>query len=270
MKILLVFLVLVAGYFILIIPNRNAKERMKEFYNWDYAHRGFHDNKGQAVENSILAIQNAVDNNYGIEFDVQITKDHIPVVFHDDNMKRLVGVDSTIDSYTYEELLNFTILDSQEKIPKLEDLLGIVDGKVPLIIEYKLSASTDTTICDVVDPYLKSYKGLYCIESFNPLILKWYRKNRPEVARGQLSLNYRKSGFDSIKYFPLTALLFNFRTRPDFIAFNYKDRDNLSLKILKTIYNLPMVAYTIKTQADYDNNDDFFDLLIFEGFHPKN
>ena len=270
MKIFLVLLVLVLVYFILIIPNKNGRERMKDFANWNYAHRGFHDNGGEAVENSLPAIKYAVDNNYGIEFDVQVTKDGIPVVFHDDNMKRVVGLDAAIKDFNYEELKEFKLLNSQETIPKLEDVLKLVDGKVPLIIEYKLSSGTDTSICDQVDPYLRAYKGLYCIESFNPMVVKWYRKNRPEVARGQLSLNYRKSGFDSIKYFPLTALLFNFRTRPDFIAFNYKDKDNLSLKILKSIYNLPLVAYTIKSQKDYDNNDDFFDLIIFEGFHPKN
>lgn len=270
MKIFLVLLVIVISYFILIIPNKDGRKRMKPFTSWDYAHRGFHDNDSEAVENSLLAIKNAVDNNYGIEFDVQVTKDGIPVVFHDDNMKRMTGIDGAIKDFSYQELTQFKLLKSQATIPKLEELLDLVDGKVPLIIEYKLSSGTDTTICDQVDPYLRAYKGLYCIESFNPMVVKWYRKNRPEVARGQLSLNYRKNGFESIKYFPLTALLFNFRTRPDFIAFNYKDKDNLSLKILKSIYNLPLVAYTIKSQKDYDNNDDFFDLLIFEGFHPKN
>lgn len=235
-----------------------------------YAHRGLHQNKNVAPENSMAAFELAIENGYGIEFDIQLSKDNIPVVFHDYSLKRVCGVEGYVWDYTYEELKNFHLYNSNEKIPHLQEVLDLVDGKVPLIVELK-GENKDITISSIVAPYLDNYKGIYCVESFNPMIILWYKKNRPHVVRGQLSTRhkYRNKSINSkFLHFALQNLLFNFMTKPDFIAYNYKNSDVLSFNICKKLYNTFTIAYTIQSTKALENSWDKFDLFIFDKFIP--
>ena len=132
------------------------------------------------------AFEKAVEGGYGIELDVQLSKDKVPVIFHDFTLERVCGKEGRVYDYTYEELNKFSLYGTEEKIPKLEDFLKMVDGRVPLIVELKVEW-TDISVCPLADGILSGYHGAYCIESFNPLALIWYRKNRNNVMRGQLS-----------------------------------------------------------------------------------
>ena len=161
-----------------------------------YAHRGLHDNSSEAPENSIPAFKKAIEAGYGIELDVQLTKDRIPIVFHDDTLKRVCGVKGSAKDYTYTELMEFRLFNTNEHIPKLTDVLALVNGQVPLIIELKFPENP-TTVCRYADTVIKNYKGVYCIESFHPLAVKWYKDHHPEVVRGQLSSNFIKSKDDT-------------------------------------------------------------------------
>ena len=133
-----VLLLLIAVYLFVLAPRMTGKPDVSSLMGWYYAHRGLHDNKGDAPENSLAAIRNAVEKGYGIEFDVQLTRDRIPVVFHDETLKRVCGAEGNVRDYTYEELQAFPLLASQERIPLLADVLAAVDGRVPLIIEIKI------------------------------------------------------------------------------------------------------------------------------------
>ena len=155
-----------------------------------YAHRGLYDNISDAPENSLAAFQKAVDAGYGIELDVQMTADGKVVVVHDFNLKRISGVDKEIDQCTYEELQEYPIYGSDQRVPLFEDVLKAVDGKVPLIVELKYKEGSK--ICEKAQEILNSYTGIYCIESFHPQVLVWYRKNYPHICRGQLSMNFEK------------------------------------------------------------------------------
>ena len=96
------------------------------------------------------------------------------------------------------------LLQSQERIPKLSELLEMVDGRVPLIVEIK-AETADVSCCVIIDKLLHAYRGAYCIESFNPMVLWWFRRNRGSVVRGQLSSNFRKEGvYWNILYFAMT------------------------------------------------------------------
>ena len=148
-----------------------------------YAHRGLHKNTNIIPENSLPAFRLAIENQYGIELDVRLTKDNIPVVFHDTTLLRVCGVDKKVRDLTFDELSNIYLYDSKEQIPLLTEVLDLVNGQVPLIIELKTNEN-DTTVCSIVAPILDNYMGVYCVESFNPLILMWYKKNRPIVIRG--------------------------------------------------------------------------------------
>lgn len=252
------------------MPKIRNKVDFTPFQGRFYAHRGLHEDKSISPENSMVAFQLAIEEDYGIEFDIQLSKDNIPLVFHDNDLKRVCGVDGYIWDYTYEELKEFSLFDSNERIPLLEEVLDLVDGKVPLIVELK-GETSDIKIASIVAPYLDNYKGIYCIESFNPMIIKWYKKNRPNIIRGQLSMKHKykdKSHGQRILYFGLQNLLFNFMTKPDFIAYNYKDSHIFSFKLCRKLYKPLVFAYTIQSKKTLEKHWDEFDLFIFDKFIP--
>ena len=238
-----------------------------------FAHRGLHNNASDAPENSLKAFDKACEAGFGIELDVQLSKDQIPVVFHDDTLDRVCGIHGKVCDYTFEELSSMRLFGSDETIPSFRAVLDLVDGRAPLIVEYK-SEDPDMSVCEIADPLLREYKGIYCIESFNPMVLWWYRKHRDDVMRGQLSdcfstdPKYRRS-----KKYPLYLaceyLLFNFLTKPDFIAYNDDYRENLSRRLCRRLYRNPAVVWTIRSAQQLENSRKHFDKFIFEGFLPK-
>lgn len=264
---ILIFAGLVALYLWLIMP-RVTPRSMNEFENRYYAHRGFHDNKTDAPENSAKAMQLAVENGYGIELDVQLTKDEKVVVFHDATLNRICGVDAKVNSMTYEELQQLHLLDSEERIPLFSDVLKIIGGKVPLIMEVKM-VDAKTRVCELANKELEGYNGLYCMESFHPFAVQWYKKNRPDVVRGQLSANFKKEGQkEGFQEWLVHNLLINVLGRPDFVAYSHKSAGNLSRNLTK-LWGATAVAWTIRSQEELDRNRKKFDLFIFEGFRPK-
>ena len=234
-----------------------------------YAHRGLHDNGSDAPENTLAAFRKAVEHGYGIELDVQLTKDDRVVVAHDMHLNRICGVDQTIDSLTYGELLQYRVCGSDQQIPLFSDVLALVDGRVPLIVEIKMKGG-DCHVCQRVNDLLKHYKGIYCVESFHPAALGWYRKNRPEVCRGQLSTNYQKhDGRYQPVFLAMRHLQSNFLTEPDFIAYDCRDYRAVAKNLCRKLYGCPSVAWTVRSQAQLDEIRDYYDYFIFEGFLPE-
>ena len=264
---LVLFIVLAALtviYLFLVAPRMINKPDRSGFLGVHYAHRGLFDNETDAPENSLRAIQKAVEAGYGIEFDVQLSKDDVPVIFHDATLKRMCGVDGNVWDYTVEELQKMKLAGSNETIPTLKQVLQVVDGRVPLIVEYKMDR-VDTKVCELGNAILEKYNGVYCIESFHPFAVKWYREHRPDVMRGQLSQDFSKTDYKGIQYWAMTHLLLNFLTRPDFIAYNHKDKDIFSRRLCAQLGALS-VAWTIKNKKQYDDAKPYFDLVIFDSF----
>ncbi|SFU42445.1 glycerophosphodiester phosphodiesterase family protein [Butyrivibrio sp. INlla21] len=271
-----VAVILIALYFIMIMPRMFCKPSREPHVKVLYAHRGLHDNNSEAPENSMAAFKKAVDAGYGIECDVQLSKDGVPVIFHDFTLERVArNEDGTpakgkVIDYTYEELLQFRLLNSNERIPKFEDFLKLVDGKIPLIIELKIELK-DLSVCPKVDNLLRDYKGVYCIESFNPLGLIWYKRHNPGIMRGQLSDEFHKEKpeeFNTFLYFSLTYLFLNVLAKPDFIAYNHKYPYNLSLWLCRHLYKNVTAAWTIKSEEELDRAKRNFDIYIFDSFIP--
>ncbi len=265
----IIVVVILALYLVAIMPRVWNKPETAVFTEWLYAHRGLHDNEGEAPENSMLAFRKAVAVGYGIELDVQLTKDKVPVVFHDFTLKRVCGVEGKIKDFTYEELQQFHLCKSNETIPRFEEVLKEVNGQVPLIVEHKIEG-TDIAVCPIVDALLRDYKGLYCMESFNPLGVYWYRKNHKEVVRGQLSQDFSKGEeeYRGPLYFALKHLLFNFLAKPDFIAFHHKHHKCVSRKICCSVYGNMSACWTIKSQEEFDEALNHFKIIIFDSFIP--
>ena len=254
-------------YLFLIAPRLVGKPDVAPLCGVHYAHRGLFNNDSGAPENSLDAMRKAVDAGYGIEFDVQLSKDHVPVVFHDTTLKRMCGVEGNVWEYTLEELQRMRLVNSNQSIPTLKQVLQVVQGQVPLIIEYKMSLE-GTEVCKIANEILRNYKGAYCIESFQPHVVQWYRKYCPDVIRGQLSQDFSKTEKQDMKHWLLTNLLLNFLTRPDFIAYKHKDANNLSRCICKFMGALS-VAWTIRNEEQYQEAKDKFDLFIFDSFMLK-
>ncbi len=269
--VLLTFLtaaLIVAIYLFLIMPRMSSTKHTAPFRKWLYAHRGLHDNRSDAPENSMKAFTKAVEAGFGIELDIQLSKDKVPVVFHDSTLKRICGAEGRISDYTYKELCQFTLCDSKEHIPLFEEVLKLVAGRVPLIVELKIEA-VDLTLCSAADKLLHNYGGMYCIESFNPLAVWWYRRKRKDVVRGQLSDAFIKEGEGKgLLCFVLQNLLLNCLGKPDFVAYNHKYPKMLSRKICRKIYHNTAAAWTIKSEDELAAARKDFDIFIFDSFVP--
>ena len=264
---LLILLFLTALYFLLIIPRFHSPD-CSALMGYYYAHRGFHDSKIGIPENSMKAFQRAVEKGYGIELDVQLSADGIPVVFHDSTLTRMCGINRKVCELSLTELKKLSLGNTEERIPTFHEFLKMVNGRVPLIVEIKME-KRDDRIPAAVDALLTDYRGAYCIESFHPSALIWYRRHRPDVFRGQLCTNFSKEHQSkSPAYFLLGKMLTNIAARPDFIAYNWKYRNDLSRRICCNLYHALPVAWTIRSRQELDECQKDFRLFIFEGFEP--
>lgn len=266
-SIILFLILLFVLWLLLICPADATNAQTAPFLGHAFAHRGLHGQKEGAPENSLRAFQLAVASGYGIELDIALSRDHQVVVFHDDTLSRVCGVDGKIEEYDYAALQKFSLNGTTEHIPLFSDVLALVAGQVPLIVEFK-HTSDNKALVQLALALLDHYKGPYCVESFNPLILSRIRRARPNLFRGQLSCRLMKTG-NGAKAFPLQYLLFNFISRPHFIAYEYTQMDNLSYRAaVKLLHAIP-VAWTIRSaEVFYQLFDAGIDIQIFEGFLP--
>ena len=228
----------------------------------DYMHRGYHTVNG-LPENSLAAFSAAMEKGYGIETDVQLSQDGIPVLFHDYTLTRMCGIDKKVADCTLAELQSYPLAGTEQRIPTLAELLSLIDGKVPLLIELK-GESTDTSLCPKAAELLDAYQGVYCVESFNPMLLSWYRKNRKAVLRGQLVTNLMKDKKKSrLRNFLLTHMLLNFLSRPDFIAYNERYPKLPSVRLCRRLGALGF-RWTVKSQETLDAAHKANEHAIFE------
>lgn len=273
MKILMIMVICAAAlpalFLLMIMPRMTGKPDIKPFRRQLYAHRGLHDNTADAPENSLRAFGRAVEAGFGIELDVQLTKDEVPVVFHDFTLERMCSVSGKVCEHTFEELQQFSLCGSDQRIPRLEEVLELVGGQVPLIVELKTD-NLDTRVCGKADELLSHYDGRYCIESFNPLAVLWYRRNRKGIVRGQLSDGFLKEGeYAGVLYFLLQNLLMNWLGKPDFIAYNRKYPRILARRLCRSLYHNTAVAWTVQSQVQLEEAEEYFDAFIFDSFVPQ-
>lgn len=250
-------------------PGIHKKTKWQHLTGWDYAHRGLYDNEHGIPENSMAAFRRAVDKGYGIELDVHLTADNQLVVFHDDTLTRMCGMNKKISSFLYSDLMQLRLLGTEEGIPLFKGVLELIDGKVPLIIELKVDGSNQNLLCPLVWQLLSRYKGDYCIESFHPFVLQWFKRHEPQVVRGQLSCNFFKENpHCDIVLFLMSNLMTNFFTHPDFIAYKYLDLDNPAVIYNRKLFHIMTVVWTIPGKPTYDRFKNKVDVMIFEGFEP--
>lgn len=219
------------------------------------AHRGLHNNDNP--ENSMGAFKRAIDKGYIIELDVHLTKDNKVVVFHDDNLKRMTGVDKDIRLVNKKELDKIYLGNTLYTIPTLRKVLELIDGKVEVIIEIKSDNKVGLLERELVK-ILDNYKGEFAVKSFRLSSILWFRINRPNYVRGIL-VTYTSSRF---RKFIDNYFVYKLLCDPDFLSCYYKlGIDN---KIKKLREKIIVLGWTIRSREDYNKYINYFDNLICE------
>ena len=259
-------LLLVALVYLLLIVRPAARTPKNEKLLCDYAHRGLHkgNKEGTAPENSLAAFELACQAGFGIELDVQLSSDGTVMVFHDDTLIRMTGKEGRVCDFTAEELGKMKLADSEETIPTFREVLKLVDGRVPLLVELK-GESLDKSLCPKVAEMLKEYGGDYCIESFNPLLVGEMKKLLPDAFCGLLYTNVcEEKKKSTAKNIAVTLMLLNFIAKPDFISYNQVYRESLQVKLTTRFYHAPKFVWTTRGQEEIDTAHKCGECPIFE------
>lgn len=277
LKILLILDLIALVLAVLFVLGMMTKRKPKNgFYgrlgDYHYAHRGLHAISAGIPENSLRAFRLAANNGFGAELDVHMSRDGRLVIMHDENMKRTTGVNANIGAVTTQVLSQLTLEGTKEKVPYLEEVLPLFVGKTPLLIELKSENNNHVELTRKVTNLLKQYPDLdYMIESFDPRVLRWLKKHRPDIVRGQLSCDFFKEPkeLNIFQRFFLTNMLFNFLTKPDFIAYKYEDRYGLAPGLCKKIWGSQMFWWVVRSQDVANELMEQDGMIIFEGFAAK-
>lgn len=267
MIVVIVLLAIILLY-LFLIKGRIGHRGLPALRRWYYAHRGLH---GEGVpENSMAAFRAAKEYGYGIELDIHLMKDGNLAVIHDSSLKRTAGASVRIEELTTEDLENYRLEGTNERIPLFSDVLALFNGEAPLIVELKTFKGNYAQLCEAACKLLDGYKGRYCIESFDPRCCKWLRRNRKNVIRGQLTMNYlrTRSKLPWPAKFTLTNLLVNVFTRPDFIACRFEDRKTLSNILCEKFWGVQSVSWTLQTKENFETAVREDRIPIFENFEP--
>lgn len=236
-----------------------------EFLHRYYAHRGLHNAERGCPENSLAAFRAAAEKGYGVELDVQLSQDGQVIVFHDDTLDRVCGVHGNVADYPLSRLREMRLLQTTETIPLLTEVLDVLSGRAgPLIVELK-TGRHNQELCAKTLALLRHYPGVFCIESFDPRIVRWFRKNAPEIFRGQLAqpASFYLPLFSKSVARLLAGCRFSFLNRPDFIAWRIGP---VSRRIHRLCHGNRLLIGWTSHQAEQDAPG--YDSIIFESCFP--
>ena len=268
--IVLALIIIICTWLFFIAPGDDTG--MEKFKNVRYTHRGLHGTVGYddfAAENSLTAFKRAKENGFGIELDVRVSKDGEVVVFHDSTLDRVTGTEGKVSELTLAELKTRSLKETADTVPTLREVLELIDGAVPLLIELK-EEGLDHTVSEKTAELLKDYKGDFIVESFSPFAFGAFKRNLPKVPRGFLGYKHTaKPECRSFKYRLIQRFFFNFIARPAFIAMYYKTPKLFPMPLVSMLFKTPMIAWTVHSKEEeieaYKNG---FSGVIFEGYMP--
>ena len=254
-----------AGAFaFLIAPGRRDEKLTAPFYGRNFAHRGLHKMDRSVPENSIPAFDAAARIGYGVELDVRLSADGEVVVFHDDDLKRICGVDSRVDELSWAELSRLNLCGTPNRIPLLSEVLAVIDGRCPIIVELK-RCRRHAELCRKTYDILSQYHGRWCVESFDPRIVMWFRFHAPEVLRGQLSTRFRslRKSSGAVSAFLLSRCMLNFLSRPQFIAYEI-GRKPLTVRLCEALGAIKVAWTSLEWKTE-----EKADAVIFQFYRPR-
>lgn len=261
---------LTAGAYTLGLHGRKGHPDLELLRKYRFAHRGYHD-KPAVPENSLPAFRRAIAHGWGAELDVHLMKDGTLAVIHDSSLLRTAGADVQIEKLTREELENYRLEGTDERIPLFDEVLALFEDAAPLIIELKAAGGNHFALAKAVCERLDTYRGTYCIESFDPAVVADVRTLRPGICRGQLAENFLrdKGALDPVRSVLATSLIGNAIGKPDFIAFRFEDRACLSNVLCLRLWGIQGVAWTLRSKEDLLAAEAEGLIPIFENFDPE-
>jgi glycerophosphoryl diester phosphodiesterase len=238
------------------------------------AHRGLHDH--EKPENSTAAFRAAISAGYAIETDVRLSRDGELVVFHDDTLTRMTGVNKPVETLDASELTRLRLADTQECIPLFSDFLNELGGSVPLLLEIKNVPNADTKeylrkIACALEEYRKKFDGEVAIQSFNPFYMQKMKKIFPGVPYGVLGTatsakeDFGGSALWRFKARAVKNMSFNKRVDPTFISYNFWDFPQKSVNKFQGI----KLAWTVRSPEEERNARKYADNIIFENYLPE-
>ncbi len=246
-----------------LMPGHASREQREPFDGLYAAHRGLHEIEAGVPENSLPAFEAACAAGYGIELDVQLSRDGQVVVFHDDTLDRVCGVEGRVDSYDLAELQQMRLCGTGETIPLFTQVLDVTDGRAPLIVELKAGPRWKE-LCQKTLDLLLARRGPYCVESFDPRIVAWFRFHAPHMMRGQLLQrpeDYRPDVPRILRCLQGWGLL-TWTARPQFIAYKLG-------KIPRTVRLIHRLgAMRVCWTSREPGQESGQDTVIFEKYRP--
>lgn len=247
----------------------------KPTFDRPIAHRGLHDRGRGIIENTASAFAAAIERGYAIECDVQLSRDGIPMIFHDDDLDRLTGVAGPVGARTMAELASYTLLDSAagDTPQRFSDFLAQINGRVLLQIELKQQPDKSSTevLAQTVMDALKGYRGPVTLESFDPKLIVEVKKRGATMPVGIVTYAYDEPEWDQHlangTKFMLRHLLHWPVSRFDFISCRDKSLDLPAVKLFRSL-GMPVCAWTIKSPAAALAVLGKANQIVFEGFDP--
>ena len=265
LKLLLVPAAAVAGGLFCVAPEKASPVLTAPFRGRNFAHRGLYREDQSIPENSLAAFSAAAEKGYGVELDVHMTSDEQVVVFHDDSLNRLCGVDGSVEQKTCSELFSLRLAGTEERIPLLAEAFDTMGG-LPVVLELKRRRDRlGPLLCEKTLELIRKYPGPVCVQSFDPTLVRWFRKHAPDLLRGQLSeqTSYLKENVSLPAAFLPSHCLMNFLSRPNFISYRIGKKP-LSVKLSEK-----MGAMKVAWTSHSESTEKTSDTVIFEYYLPK-
>jgi glycerophosphoryl diester phosphodiesterase len=236
------------------------------------AHRGLHDQAKGIIENSASAVRAAMGAGYAIEVDLQCCAGYMPVVFHDATLDRLTAETGPLVDRDAEALCGIPLRDSADRILSLPALLALVNGRVPLVLEVKSTWTREGKYEANIALLLESYPGPVAVMSFDPHCLAVFRDVSPSLPRGLVAERFDKPAYWSqlslSERFAMRNLLTSAFARPQFIAYDVKALPAVAPLVAQTVFGLPLLTWTVRTEEERDRALRYADAMIFEGIRP--
>lgn len=222
-----------------------------------FAHRGLHGDG--RVENSRAAFRAALETGHGIECDVQASSDGEVFVFHDYALDRLTDAVGVVADRSARELDAIVLSGTTEMLPRLAEMLALVSGRVPLLIEVKTKERRVGTLCLAIRRALEGYGGAFAVMSFNPQVARWFAGHASGVVRGLVVTEEGKRGFRGRieRYWSL------WRARPDFLAYDIRDLPS-PFAAAQRSRGIKVLSWTVRTQAQKETALSHADQIIYE------
>ena len=237
------------------------------------AHRGLHDRARGIIENMPGAAQAAIEGNFGIELDVQLTRDGEAMVHHDDALGRLTEGSGALLDKTAAELKAIRFRDTPERMMSLGDLCALVAGRVPLVIEVKSHFDGDRRLVMRMAEVLATYDGPAVGMSFDPDHVMALRELIPTRPRGIVAeRTYPESDWPQASVAQrrsMTHMRHFFSTEPDFVAYWVNELPAAAPWIARNIFGCPLLTWTVRTPEQRQRAARYADQMIFEGFRPE-